>query len=129
MAPVKREDRRRIPLTAFTLLTVPEDPMLSVYLRNKEAIDISMERRMSRSKPEARSSPCAASDSANGRPQLHHVGDSSIDKDQVTSKLHASGMELELDKFMGTITATESPDAVIKTIASTKGIPFYDRGK
>ncbi|EXJ72387.1 uncharacterized protein A1O5_04891 [Cladophialophora psammophila CBS 110553] len=83
---------------------------------------------MSGAKPEARSSSCAASDSAKGRPQPHHVDDPPIDKDKVASRLQASGMELELDKFMGTITATESPDAVIKTIASTKGIQFYETG-
>ncbi|KIW27398.1 uncharacterized protein PV07_07139 [Cladophialophora immunda] len=126
MAPVKREERRRIPLTAFTLVTVPEDPMLSVYLRSREAIDISMEKRMSGAKLEARSSSCATSHSTEGVPQLHHVHDPSIDKDKLTGRLRVARMELELDKFMATLTAAESPDAVVETIASTKGLKSHD---
>ncbi|KAH0846315.1 hypothetical protein FOPE_12537 [Fonsecaea pedrosoi] len=114
-----------IPLTAFTLVTVPEDSMLSVYLRSREAVDTSMETRMS--SHEGRPSPsCGNSDPTEQSPQrLHDNDDAAIVKDRATGKEQSasnSSMELELDKFMATLTATVSPDAIIRTITSTKGI-------
>ncbi|OAP61246.1 hypothetical protein AYL99_03447 [Fonsecaea erecta] len=126
MAPINREERRRIPLTAFALVTVPDDPMLSVYLREMEAIDISMEQRMCGATLEARSSSCAM---ANGPSPPRHVDNPSMNKDNLTGKVQASGIELELDKFMASLTATVSPDAVIKTIASTKGMHIHRRSE
>ncbi|KIX96832.1 uncharacterized protein Z520_07552 [Fonsecaea multimorphosa CBS 102226] len=125
MAPVESQEhrRRRIPLTAFALVTVPEDPMLAVYLRNREAIDISMEKRMVRADLAAGSNSGTTSDSTIAFTQRRHVdGPSSAAEDSLNGRVQASSsMELELDKFMATLTATVSPDAVIKTIASTKG--------
>ncbi|OAL20776.1 hypothetical protein AYO20_11483 [Fonsecaea nubica] len=117
--------RRRIPLTAFTLVTVPEDSMLSVYLRSREAVDTSMETRMS-SQEGRPSSSCRNSHSTRQSPQrLHDNDDAATVKDKATGKEQSasnSSMELELDKFMAALTATVSPDAVIRTITSTKGI-------
>jgi hypothetical protein len=40
----------------------------------------------------------------------------------ITKRESVSELELELDKFMASLTATKSPDAVIQTIVSTKAI-------
>ncbi|KIW71060.1 hypothetical protein PV04_03275 [Phialophora macrospora] len=132
--PVRREERRRIPLTHFTLLTVPEDPMLCAYLRSKEPVDVSLEMRMSspsldgptplnfRSASVPDSEP--NSDIIDNADQLCLTEDGipAIAANHVTKGGNVSELELELDKFMASLTATQSPDAVIQTIASTKVI-------
>jgi len=67
--------------------------MLSEYLRSVDTIDVSVMKRS-----------C--------KPETRFV--------QKTSKPEASKVELELDKFMGALTAMDSPDAVTKTITAAK---------
>ncbi|KAL6243288.1 hypothetical protein RBB50_009840 [Rhinocladiella similis] len=115
MARVSREERRQIPLTSFTLLTVPEDSMLSHYLKKVETIDVSMMERSLRS--EGKPWPVrSAKDSLPSPP----ASQSSSHDDVTCSKEDTAQLELDLDKFMGSITASDSPDAVIRTIARSK---------
>lgn len=69
--------------------------MLSEYLRRVDAIDVSLMKR--------------SFDSETG-----------FGRETSTSKASQRELEVELDKFMGALTATESPDAVIKTIVASK---------
>ncbi|ETI23489.1 hypothetical protein G647_05291 [Cladophialophora carrionii CBS 160.54] len=131
----RREDRRRVPLTHFTLLTVPEDPMLCAYLRSKESVDVSLEKRMSGAQLEGptrlgfSSTPAPDSNSSSvtidRAVQLHSTKDrlpATAASCGIPKRDAASQSELDLDKFMASLTAQESPDVVIQTIASTKAV-------
>jgi len=92
--------------------------MLSGYLKKVEAIDVSMMERSLRA--DGRAWPCSsgyqAKDSLPSPPSSQPTFDDCI----TDSKADDSQPEHELDKFMGALTAAESPDAVIKTIARSK---------
>jgi len=88
-------------LTPLTLLTVPEDPTLSIYLRTRETTDRSLEKRMSQATTQVAAAPKIARCS-----------------DNIASGARPSQQELDLDKFMAALTASVAPDAVIKTIVS-----------
>src|SRR5882757_2068893 len=112
--------RRQIPLTSFTLLTVPEEPMIDVYLKTKQTIDISFAKTMSQ--PDQNSSFSSSVNSDERAPKRLCVNQVSVtDHERAVGaeKLH-SKLERALYKFMSAVTATESPDGVIKTIATSK---------
>jgi hypothetical protein len=110
--------RRRIPLTSFTLLTVPEESMLSGYLKRVEAIDVSM---MERSfKAEGKAWPGSSGYRAKVSLPSPPSSQPTFDDCMFAGKPDNVQLEHELDKFMGALTAAESPDAVIKTIATSK---------
>ncbi|KAK5459655.1 hypothetical protein LTS15_003784 [Exophiala xenobiotica] len=124
MTRVTSEHRRRIPLTSFTLLTVPEEPMLSGYLKRVEAIDVSMMERSLRAEGKAwpgGSSGYQAKDSLPSPPSSQPTFDESI----TDGKSDNVQLEHELDKFMGALTAAQAPDAVIKTIARSKSSKLH----
>ncbi|KIX09916.1 uncharacterized protein Z518_00997 [Rhinocladiella mackenziei CBS 650.93] len=115
MARAKKEARRKIPLTSFTLLTVPEGSMLSEYLKDMDTIDIRLlEKDFSSHTTDSRSRPVSHLSKTPSRDQLstNHGA-----KDVQASDFQ---LELELDKYMAAITATESPNAVVRTIAASK---------
>ncbi|KAK7894349.1 hypothetical protein LTR67_006110 [Exophiala xenobiotica] len=118
MTRVTSEHRRRIPLTSFTLLTVPEESMLSGYLKRVEAIDVSM---MERSfKAEGKAWPGSSGYRAKVSLPSPPSSQPTFDDCMFAGKPDNVQLEHELDKFMGALTAAESPDAVIKTIATSK---------
>lgn len=89
--------------------------MLSHYLKKVETIDVSMMERSLRS--EGKPWPVrSAKDSLPSPP----ASQSSSHDDVTCSKEDTAQLELDLDKFMGSITASDSPDAVIRTIARSK---------
>lgn len=92
--------------------------MLSGYLKRVEAIDVSMMERSLKAEGLAwpDSSGYQAKDSLSSPPSSPPV----FDDCTIDSKADDSQPEHELDKFMGALTAEESPDAVIKTIARSK---------
>lgn len=94
--------------------------MLDVYLRTRQTIDISVEKTMSQPDKSLGSSPSLNSDER--APKRRRVDRCSSGSEDVvgTTGLPQTELELELQKFMAAITATESPDAVIKTIAASK---------
>ncbi|KIW38254.1 uncharacterized protein PV06_09235 [Exophiala oligosperma] len=117
LARVSREQRRQIPLTSFTLLTVPEDSMLSHYLKKVDTIDVSMMERSLRS--EGKAWPVRpAEDSLPSPPDSQSSSHDDVSRPREGDAV--ARLELDLDKFMGSITASDSPDAVIKTIARSK---------
>ncbi|KAK5501294.1 hypothetical protein LTR26_000987 [Exophiala xenobiotica] len=118
MTQVTSEHRRRIPLTSFTLLTVPEDSMLSGYLKKVEAIDVSMMERSLRA--EGKAWPCSSGYQAKDSMPSPPSSQPPFDYCMFAGKSDNVQLEHELDKFMGALTAAESPDAVIKTIATSK---------
>ncbi|KIW20542.1 hypothetical protein PV08_01117 [Exophiala spinifera] len=119
MARVCREQRRQIPLTSFTLLTVPEEPMLSQYLKKVETIDVSMMERALRS--EGKLLPVRSAEDSLPSPPASQSSSSHDGQPPCSDKAAAQlKLELELDKFMGSLTASDSPDAVIRTIARSK---------
>jgi hypothetical protein len=113
-----QRSRRRIPLTSFTLLTVPEESMLSGYLKRVEAIDVSM---MERSlKAEGKAWPCSSGYQAKDSLPSPPSSQPTFGDCMFAGKSDDRQLEHELDKFMGALTAAESPDAVIKIIARSK---------
>ena len=84
--------------------------MLSAYLRSKESIDVSLQKRMAGAKIDVSVGFRLASDSTRSDLEL------SSTTHRHPSAAEATASELELGKFMASLTAAESPDAVIRTI-------------
>ena len=106
-------------MTAFTLLTVPEDPMLAAYLRTEGSVNASFGERVARVNAD-QTSILSASGSSRNAIQLSVPGDHDCNNEKTTQGSKVSEFDLELDKFMAALTASESPDAIIKTIVGTK---------
>ncbi|KAJ9611522.1 hypothetical protein H2200_004706 [Cladophialophora chaetospira] len=83
---------------------------------DKETIDVSMAMRMAGTKFDASVSFGSASDSS-----CSYLAQSST----TTSATETTASEIELDKFMASLTAAESPDAVIKTIIGKQVTKHY----
>jgi hypothetical protein len=109
--------------------------MLYAYLRTKESVDVSLEKRMSGPPLDGPTRPglwsASIPDSDPNPDSTDSAGQLCPTKDwlpaiaaanHITTRESVSELELELDKFMASLTATKSPDAVIQTIVSTKAI-------
>ncbi|EXJ62666.1 hypothetical protein A1O7_03104 [Cladophialophora yegresii CBS 114405] len=113
------------------------NPMLPSERKEEsmESVDVSLEKRMSRpqldgparlglrstSAPESGSDPSSVT---TGRAVRSHSTTDQLpataENDHYPKRDNPSELELDLDKFMASLTARESPDVVIQTIASTK---------
>jgi len=94
--------------------------MLSAYLRSKESIDVSFERRMTGA--DLNESPVFQPkfDSGDCGVQQSSTTDQHCNENYAPKRTRPTELELDLDKFMASFTASESPDAVIYTIIGTK---------
>jgi hypothetical protein len=99
-------------LTAFTLLTVPEELMLDTYLQTYETIDRSFYVRTQESK--------GISLSKHYKPEIEQVSTTSPAR---TEPGKSTSID-DLDKFMALFTAKSSPAAVLETV-----IAAHDGGK
>lgn len=89
--------------------------MLSAYLRSRETIDLSLAKTMAGAKLENRPIFQSASESTRGDLQPP-AKKARFSYDDRTTKSNITELDLELDKFMASLTAAEAPDAVIRTI-------------
>lgn len=125
--------QRYIPLTAFTLLTVPEESMLSEFAKD-DTVDMGLrlmrpqaEKGTLRNDSEQRDKVARNGTIIRNRYREtatpdRHRDKASVDRNMDTDTNNTDGVRLinDLDKFMGALTARYSPKTVIDTIASSK---------
>ncbi|KAK4946251.1 hypothetical protein LTR10_014763 [Elasticomyces elasticus] len=120
---ITRKCHRHIPLTAYTLLTVPEGSMLSVF---EKSDTVDMGHRLMELSMETEPKDSVSGSEPRGRGACESAitqYDAALDNEEDTnsSSTQDQQLEMDLDKFMGAITAYCSPQDVIKTIAASKG--------
>ncbi|KIV91245.1 hypothetical protein PV10_05806 [Exophiala mesophila] len=126
--------RRRIPLTAFTLLTVPEEPTLSTYLDSKERVDISLMQRMVTHGTWSTDSVSFAGVSFSSRDSVSNLTASKLptfleaksDQNMDLDQDFDLDLDLDLEVSIAAITLTECPRAVKKTIVWSRQSRFAE---